>query len=93
MSQNNLIFLKFKGLTKTEQNKLSPSFFYSFFDEKQGLTKPHVIVRSNFFYKEFLSLSLLKRNVLIKLKISLDKRLKLYKNKKWVSTTPVHTHM
>ena len=93
MSHNNLIFLKFKGLTKTEQNKLSPSFFYSFFDEKQGLTKPHVIVRSNFFYKEFLSLNLLKRNVLIKLKISLDKRLKLYKNKKWVSTTPVHTHM
>ena len=89
ITHNNLICLKFKGLTKTEQNKLPPSFFYSFLEEKQGLTKPQVILRSNFFYKEFLSLNLLKRNILIKLKISFDKRVKIYKKSKWTSTTPI----
>ena len=92
ISSDNSICLKFKGLTKTEQNKLTPSFFYSFYDKKQVLDKPQVILRSNFFHKEFLSLNLLKRNVLIKLKISFDKRLKFYKRGKWVSTKPIRTH-
>tara|TARA_B110000967_G_scaffold94827_1_gene97424 strand:+ start:2542 stop:4416 length:1875 start_codon:yes stop_codon:yes gene_type:complete len=89
LSNTNSFHLKFKGLTKTEQQNLSPSFFYSFFVEKPFSEKTHVILRSEFFFKEFSSLNLLKRNILIKLKISFDKRVKSYENKKWTATRPI----